>query len=57
MDGRTGGGKRVYGTFREWGDQKREVGRGGWENKGREGGFFDFRVVGGQKNGSHLKCK
>ena len=27
-------------------NQNREVGRGGWENRGREGSLYDFQGVG-----------
>ena len=37
--------------------QDREVGRGGWENRGREEGLWDFQGVRGQKMENHLKCK
>ena len=35
--------------------QNRKV--GAWENKGREECLSDFRGVGVQKRGNHLKCK
>ena len=38
-------------------NQNREVGRDGWENRGREGGLCDFWGVGNQKRGNHFKCK
>ena len=37
--------------------QNREEGRGGLGNRGREEGLWDFRGVGSQKRGNHLKCK
>ena len=38
-------------------NQNREVGMGGWKNRGREGDLYDFRGVGGQKRENHLNCK
>ena len=37
--------------------QNREVGRGGWGNRGKEEGLWDFRGVGSQERGNHLKWK
>ena len=50
-----GSGKTQFSSIGE--KQNREVGRGEWENRGREGDLCDFRGVGGQKRGNHLKCK
>ena len=38
-------------------NQNREVGRGGWGNRVRKEGLWDFQGVGRQKRGNHLKCK
>ena len=35
----------------------REVGRGGWKNRGTEEGLWDLRGVGAQKRENHLQCK
>ena len=53
--GSSGSGKTQCSSIGQ--NQNRKVGRGGWENRGREEGLCDFRGVGGQKGGNHLKCK
>ena len=50
-----GSGKTQSSSIRQ--NQNREVGNDGWENRGREVGLCDFRGVGDQKRGNHLKCK
>ena len=35
--------------------QNREMGKGGWKNRGTEEGLWDLRGVGTQKRGNNLK--
>ena len=37
--------------------QNREVGKGGLGTRRRKEGLWNFRGVGSQKRGNHLKCK
>ena len=46
-----GSGKIHCSSIRQ--NQNKEVGRGGWENRGREGGLSEIKGVGVQKRGNH----